>query len=68
MAKALHETILKIRITHSPRYGTIWRADAAFPTVLDGRRYVSRTVCWKGMEVDWRLDMFDPSRSIPPLE
>lgn len=67
MAKSLHQTILKVRITHSPRYGTIWRADTAFP--LDGgRRYVSRTVCWKGMEVDRPLDMFDTSKSIPPLQ
>jgi len=66
-AKALHETILKVRITHSPRYGTIWRADTTSP-LIGGYRFVSRTVCWKGMEVIRPLDMFDPSKSIPPLE
>jgi len=67
-AKALHQTTLKIRITHSPRYGTIWRADAAFPPIASGRRFVFRTVCWKGMENIRPLDMFDKSKSIPPLE
>ncbi len=67
MAKALHETILKIRITHSPRYGTIWRADTESHPMA-GYRFVSRAVCWKGMEVIRPLDMFDPSKSIPLLE
>jgi hypothetical protein len=66
-AKALHETTLKVRITHSPRYGTIWRADTESPPMA-GYRFVSRTVCWKGMEVVRPLDMFDKSKSIPPLE
>jgi hypothetical protein len=67
MAKSLHETILKVRITHSPRYGTIWRADTESPP-MSGYRFVSRTICWKGMEVIKPLDMFDKSKSIPLLQ
>ncbi len=67
MAKSLHETILKVRITHSPRYGTIWRADTV-SRQIEGQRLVSRTICWKGMEVFRPLDMFDKSKSIPLLE
>jgi hypothetical protein len=66
-AQALHETTLKVLITHSSRYGTIWRADTASPPI-DGQRFVSRTVCWRGMEVVRPLDMFDKSKSIPPLQ
>ena len=67
MAKSLHETTLKVRITHSPRYGTIWRSDTVSPPI-EGHRVGSRTICSKGMEVIRPLDMFDPAKSIPLLE
>jgi len=68
LAKDLGSTIVNIRITRSPRYGTIWRADTShfYPEIK--KLIVTRTICWKGMEVLRPLSMFDPSKNTPPLQ
>ena len=65
------ETITKVVVTRSKKWGTIWRADVSAtgynPPIL------SRIVCWnsgpgRAISVEHRpLEMFDPSKSIPRL-
>jgi hypothetical protein len=68
MRKALKFRILKVVITRSPKWGTVWRADVAFPTdSTQDEPIVFRTTCWK-QGIDQRpLQMFNPDASIPPL-
>ena len=68
MQRRLKLTLLKVVVTKSPGWGTIWRADTAFPIKKAGERpIVFRTTCWKGSIEERPLEMFDPKASIPPL-
>ena len=58
---------IKVVVTRSPRWGTVWRADSAFPAAGDEPPGLWRTVCWTGGVLERPLQMFDPSQSIPPL-
>jgi hypothetical protein len=61
-------TPLRVVITKSPMWGTIWRSDAAFPTFAPGESPILfRTVCWEKGVLERPLVMFDPSQSIPRL-
>ena len=60
--------ILKVVVTHSPHWGTIWRADTSNPLPGGYPPMLSRTVCTKDFDL-WRpLTMFDPSKRIPRLQ
>ncbi len=58
---------IKVVVTLSPGWGTVWRADSAFPAEGGEQPVLWRSVCWKGGVLERPLEMFDPSRSIPPL-
>jgi hypothetical protein len=58
---------VKVVITQSPRWGTVWRVDSAFPAEGGAPPSLWRTVCWKSGVLERPLDMFDPSQSVPPL-
>jgi hypothetical protein len=58
---------VKVVVTRSPRWGTVWRADSAFPAEGDAPPELWRSVCWTGGALERPLEMFDPSQSIPPL-
>lgn len=58
---------VKVVVTRSPRWGTVWRADSAFPAEGAEPPELWRTVCWKRGVLERPLEMFDPSQSIPPL-
>jgi hypothetical protein len=66
--KSSHAKVRKIVITRSPKWGTIWRADAVVPTDLDGQPMLERTVCTEHLVVERPLVMLDPKKSIPPLK
>jgi hypothetical protein len=69
MGKHLKTTQLKVVVTRSPRWGTIWRQDVAFPVDHPGDRpIIFRTVCCKDIENIRPLEMFDPKASIGPLK
>ena len=68
MAKDLGSTILRVVVTKSPRWGTIWRADTSDKITGGYPPILSRTVCWKGAEAIMPLNMFDPAKNIPPLQ
>jgi len=59
--------LLKVVITTSPRWGTVWRADSAFPGSPGAAPNLWRTVCWDGGVLERPLQMFDPRQSIPAL-
>ncbi len=68
MWKSLKMTPLKVVIVKSPKWGTVWRADAAFPVRKTGDTpNIERSVCWKNGELLRPLEMFDPSQSIGRL-
>lgn len=58
---------VKVVVTRSPRWGTVWRADSAFPAQGAEPAILWRTVCWKDGVLERPLDMFDPGQNIPPL-
>jgi hypothetical protein len=58
---------LKVVVTRSRRWGTVWRADSAFPGEAGGPPSLWRTVCWKSGVLERPLDMFDTRQNIPPL-
>jgi hypothetical protein len=61
------ETTLRVVVTISPQWGTVWRADSSFPSDNTEPPMLWRTVCWKGGGLMRPLEMFDPSKSIPRL-
>lgn len=69
MREELKTTQLKVVVTRSPKWGTVWRQDSAFPIHRPGDRpNIFRTVCSKDIEHIRPLEMFDPKASIPPLK
>ena len=58
---------LRVIVTKSPRWGTVWRADTAHPLADGDPPMLMRTVCSKSFVLERPLEMFDPSKSIPPL-
>lgn len=67
VTKELGAKVIKVVVTHSPRWGTIWRADTSNPLPDGYPPMLSRTTCTKDIDI-WRpLDMFDPSKSTPRL-
>jgi hypothetical protein len=68
LLKSSHAKVRKIVITRSPKWGTVWRADSAMPTDLDGQPMLWRTVCTEHLVVERPLVMLDPKASIPPLK
>ena len=61
----LQGAIGRVVVTHHPRIGTVWRADASTPS-SDGP-YAQRLVCSQGIMMLSPLKMFDPSQDIAPL-
>lgn len=68
LVKDLNWTIITVRITHSQKWGTIWRADIAPPGDINDPSIWYRTACSEHSVVHRPLEMFDPSQSIPPLK
>jgi len=65
-ADILGDRILRVVVTQNPRWGTVWRADSAHPTP-GAAPTLWRTVCWKDSSFVRPLQMFDKTKSIPPL-
>lgn len=66
--KALNERPLKIVVTHSATWGTIWRSDTAFPVLSKAEHPTMwRCVCWKGGMLERAVEMLDKSGNAPPL-
>lgn len=65
MTKEPGEKILKVVVTRSPRWGTIWRADISHPLPDGYPPMLSRTICTHSIDIWKPLDMFDLSKSIP---
>jgi len=66
MQTVTDQTVLKVVITKSPIWGTLWRADISNakgppPGV------VFRSVCWSGGTLVRLLDMGGPEAILPPL-
>ena len=61
----LHGRIDRTLVTHSPRWGAVWRAD--FTVWVDGRSASERYVCTQAGVLISPLEMFDPSQDIAPL-
>ena len=72
MQKRLNLTVLKVVVTKSRKWGTIWRADRAFPHNATEKAIVFRSVCWstKGgyALLDAPVEMFDPKASVQLLK
>ena len=67
MNRGLGRKMLRVVVTTSAAWGTIWRADTSVPLGKGGdMRW--RTVCWKTGDLERPLEMFDPKESIPPLK
>jgi hypothetical protein len=67
LRERMHGKLLKVVITHSPKWGTIWRADTAWPLGDHYPPMIERTSCTERVQVERPLEMFDPKQSITPL-
>jgi hypothetical protein len=65
-ADMLGDRILRVVVTQTPRWGTVWRADSAHP-MPGAAPTLWRTVCWKDASFVRPLQMFDKTKNIPPL-
>jgi hypothetical protein len=61
----LHGRIDRTLVTHSPRWGAVWRAD--FTVQMDGRSASQRYVCTQAGVLISPLEMFDPGQNLAPL-
>jgi hypothetical protein len=69
MSGRLKTKQLKVVVTKSPKWGTIWRQDEAFPVDHPGDKpIIFRTICSKDVVVVRPLEMFNPKASIKPLK
>lgn len=75
MQKALHLTALKVVVTKDRKWGTIWRADRAFPRRRDEPPIVLRSVCWSSgpakdalSTLETPVDIFDRQGNVPLLK
>ena len=65
--KRLKTTQLKVVVTKSPKWGTIWRQDVAFPVDHPGDQpIIFRTICSKDVEVVRPLRCLTPKRASAP--
>jgi hypothetical protein len=62
----LKTRLVRVVVTRSKRWGTIWRSDTAFPDP-DGP-ILWRTVCREHFILQRPLEMFDPKANIAPLK
>ena len=74
MEKALHWTAMKVVVTKSQKWGTLWRADVALARKPNEPQAVTRLVCWKSGTGDKSLstlvapvELFDPKAGVPLL-
>lgn len=67
MREGVGTRLVKVVVTDSPNWGTIWRADSAFPASAGEPPYLWRSACWNGGVLERPVGMFDPKDSVPPL-
>lgn len=61
----LHGSIERTLVTHSPRWGAVWRAD--FTVQVDDQSASQRYVCAQAGVLISPLEMFDPGQNLAPL-
>jgi hypothetical protein len=68
MHKQTGDTTLRVVVTRSAKWGTVWRSDSSVP-LDDGEPPMRwRNVCAKQQILTRPLEMFDPTQSIPTLD
>lgn len=67
MNHRLGRRLVRVVVTKSATWGTIWRADTVVSLGKGVPDMLWRTVCWKSGQLERPLEMFDPKQSIPPL-
>ena len=67
LREGLQRRVVKVVITTSPRWGTIWRADSEVKLSTEDASSLWRTVCWKGGVLERPVTMFDPGEDVPVL-
>ncbi len=58
---------VRIVVTRAPKYGTVWRADVAFPGDAH-EADLWRSICWANGTAERPLERIDTGNSIPRLK